>query len=105
MSNIKFISYEEFPEDQYTKAIVYLQFEAKHPYQVCYVRKEAKNGGVYWGVPKVSVTKKGEKAYFESYLQDSLFMDKEIKAFLDSKPWLTQPNYTTSAPIEEELPF
>ena len=62
MSNIKFVSHEEFPEDLYTKELVYLCIDDK--YRVAYVRRQAKNGGLFWGVVNLAVTKDGAKAYF-----------------------------------------
>ncbi len=85
MSNIKFVSHESFPEDPYTKEIVYLNLDDK--YRVAYVRKSAKNGGLYWSVPSVAAMKHGTKSYFESFMQDSSFMEKDIKTFLEKREW------------------
>lgn len=102
MSNIKFVSSEEFPEDLYTKELVYLLIDDK--YRVAYVRKSAKNGGQFWGVPSVAVTKDGCKVYYECFLQDSSFLEKDIKKFLDERSW--EKKKTPSKPVtEEELPF
>jgi len=104
MSNIKFVSHEEFPEDQYTKELVYLCIDDK--YRVAYVRKQAKNGGMYWGTVNVTATKGGMKQYFESFMQDSTFLEKDIKSFLDKRSWETKQTLT-SAPSyqQEEIPF
>lgn len=85
MSNIKFVSQESFPEDQYTKEIVYLCLDDK--YRVAYVRKQSKNGGLFWGVVNASVTKQGTKAYYEGFMQDSSFLEKDIKDFLEKRNW------------------
>jgi len=88
MSNLKFVSHEHFPEDQYTKEIVYLLIDEK--FRVAYVRKKAKNGGMYWGAPAITATKDGVKTYYEAFLQDSAFLDKDIKKFLEERSWETQ---------------
>ena len=85
MLNIKFVSHEAFPDDQYTKEIVYLCFDDK--YRVAYVRKEAKNGGMFWGVVSATVNKKGTKTYYEGFMQDSSFLEKDIKDFLENRKW------------------
>jgi hypothetical protein len=100
MSNIKFVSHEKFPEDQYTKELVYLCLDDK--YRVAYVRKQAKNGGLFWGVGSIAVTKNGSKTYFESFLQDSSFLEKDIKAFLENRSW---ENKSARRSMDEEIPF
>lgn len=101
MSNIKFVSHEEFPEDQYTKELVYLLIDDK--YRVAYVRKQAKNGGQFWGVGSIAVTKDGVKTYYESFLQDSSFQEKDIKRFLEERSW--EKKGAKSAFKDEEVPF
>lgn len=85
MKNIEFISHEEFPEDEYTKEIVYLCLEGK--YRVAYVRKKASNGGLFWAVPSASAMKGGKKEYFPAFMQDSNFLERDVKTFLDSRAW------------------
>lgn len=106
MSNIKFVSHEKFSDDQYTKELVYLLIDDK--YRVCYVRKEAKTGGLFWSVPSVGVTKGLEKEYFESFMQDSAFLEKDIRDFLKKRPWEKSENIQPFPPgetSEEEVPF
>jgi hypothetical protein len=103
MSNIKFVSHEEFPEDQYTKELVYLLIDDK--YRVAYVRKQAKNGGMFWGIPSIAVTKDGVKTYFECFLQDSSFLEKDIKKFLEDREWSKVAPSVKSSFGEEEIPF
>lgn len=99
MSNIKFVSHEVFSEDAYTKELVYLLIEDK--FRVAYVRKQAKNGGMFWGVPNVGVNKDGGKSYFEVFLQDSSFLEKDIKNFLDNRSWESR-----KSPIkDDDVPF
>ena len=115
MSNIKFVSHQHFPEDQYTKELVYLLIDDK--FRVAYVRKQNKNGGLFWSVPSTAVTKDGVKTYFESFMQDSTFLEKDIKHFLDQRSWdnkgPTQQRPTTQSAASaaravfgnEEIPF
>lgn len=85
MSKIQFISHHVFPDDEYTRELVYLCLEDK--YRVAYVRKQAKNGGMYWGVVSVGVASKGQKEFFPAFLQDSNFLERDIKEFLDKRKW------------------
>ena len=104
---IKFVSHEQFPEDQYTKELVYLLIDDK--YRVGYVRKQSKKGGQYWGVPSVAITKDGSKTYYECFLQDSSFLEKDIKKFLDDRLWekkafVDAPARMVTYP-SDEIPF
>jgi len=74
MSNIKFVSHESFQDDPYIKELVYLCLDDK--YRVAYVRKQSKNGGMFWGVICASILKDGVKSYYEGFMQDSSFLDK-----------------------------
>lgn len=122
MSKIEFISHDEFPEDEYTKELVYLCLEGK--YRVAYVRKKAKNGGMFWGVASVGITRNGQKEYFPSFMQDSNFLEKDIKDFLDKRSWegrsvhqnhatdsaryaasAEQPRSMSEVAISDDLPF
>lgn len=108
MSNIKFVSHEEFPDDVYTQEIVYLCIDEK--YRVCYVRKNAKNGAKYWTIPSISVVKDGVKTFYDTFMQDSSFLEKDIKTFLDKRPWEKQQSALTSSDTgktfqDQEIPF
>lgn len=85
MSKLEFVSHESFPEDEYIKELVYLCLEGK--YRVAYVRKKAKNGGLFWGVPTVGISKNGAKEYFSTFMQDSNFLEQDIKNFLEKRSW------------------
>lgn len=85
MSKIEFISHEYFPEDEYTKELVYLCLEGK--YRVAYIRKNAKNGGLFWSVASFGITKNGTKQYYPAFMQDSNFLEKDIKDYLESRKW------------------
>jgi len=100
MSSITFVSHEEFPEDQYTKELVYLCIDDK--YRVAYVRKQAKNGGLFWGVISAALTKDGAKTYYESFLQDSTFLEKDIRSFLEKRSWEEK---RAPSPTFDDVPF
>ena len=105
MSNIKFISHQDFPEDQYTKELVYLEIDDK--YRVAYIRKPAKNGGMFWSVPTVSATTNGTKQYYDAFMQDRSFLEKDIKHYLDNRTWEKKPAMGKSTPsfAADDLPF
>ena len=99
MTNIQFVSHEAFPEDQYTKELVYLCLDDK--FRVAYVRKLTKNGGLFWSVISLAIHKEGSKAYYESFLQDSAFLEKDIRSFLEARSW----EKGKEKPKEADLPF
>lgn len=88
MSRIEFISHEEFPEDEYNKEVVYLSIDKLH--RVLYVRKKSKDGGLFWSVVTLGITKNGRKEYYPSYMQDSNFLEKDIKDYLEKRKWQLQ---------------
>ncbi len=98
MSSFSFVSHEAFPEDQYTKELVYLLFDNK--YRVAYVRKQVKTGGMFWDVSSIGVTKHGAKAYYATFMQDSSFLEKDVKRFLDERSWEAKKVFK-----DEEVPF
>lgn len=85
MSRIEFVSHESFPEEEFTKELVYLCLDGK--YRIAYVRKLAKTGGMFWGVPNVGATRGGKKEFFPAFMQDSNFLEKDIKDFLEKRSW------------------
>ena len=108
MTKIEFISHDSFPEDEYTKEIVYLCLEGK--YRIAYVRKSAKNGGMFWGVATVGATRNGQKEFFPAFLQDSNFLEKDIKDYLEKRKWedrsvFTKPKSMDEVSQNEQLPF
>ena len=97
MANFEFISHDSFPEDEYIKEMVYLCFEGK--YRVLYVRKTAKNGGLFWSEASAGATRNGVKEYFPAFLQDSNFLEKDVKEFLEKRKWEKKASYQTEAPL------
>lgn len=109
MSNIKFVSHESFPDDPYIKELVYLSFDEEDSYRVAYVRKQAKTGGMFWSTVSISILKDGVKSYRQSFMQDSNFLEKDIKDFLDKRSWdnkqILKEESITQKFVEEEIPF
>jgi hypothetical protein len=85
MNKIEFVSHEFFPDDEYTKELVYLCLEGK--YRIAYVRKKAKNGGLFWSVGSVTANKNGQKEFYPAFMQDSNFLEQDIKNFLENRSW------------------
>lgn len=110
MSKIEFVSHDNFPEDEYTKEIVYLCLEGK--YRICYVRKKATSGGLFWSVASASAKRNGAKEYFPAFMQDSNFLEKDIKDFLERRAWENKSAFSNPAPRSmdevsqnESIPF
>lgn len=82
---IQYISHEYLPDDQYTKEICYLSVDSK--FRFAYVRKQKKDGGMYWSPISAGVTVNGEKKYRDAIQWDSNFLQKDILAFLDARSW------------------
>ena len=81
MSQIELIQFQEFPHDQYTKAIAVLSVDGK--YNVCYGKKQMKDGGTYWSSPSFGVADgSGSKEYFEGFSMDSKKEDQKFKDFI-----------------------
>jgi hypothetical protein len=107
MSSIEFVSHESFPEDQYISELVYLCLDEK--YRVAYTRRNSKTGGKFWTVGSIAVTKDGVKNYYEAFLQDSTFLEKDIKTYLDKRLW-EKKNVDSGFDVnltsnENEIPF
>jgi len=81
MSNIELVKFEEFPNDPYTKAIAVLSVDGK--YNVCYGKKQMKDGGTYWSSPSFGVVGEGtSKEYYEGFSMDSKKEDQKFKDFI-----------------------
>lgn len=103
MNNIQFVSHDSFPEDEYTKELVYLCLEGK--YRVAYVRKKASNGGLFWSAVSLGVKRNGQKEYFPAFMQDSNFMEKDIKDFLEKRKWEGNSVFQQGAETPEKKAF
>lgn len=85
MSKIEFISHTSFPEDEYVKEIVYICLEGK--YRVAYLRKKSQSGGEFWSVVTLGIKRGDKREYFPAFVQDSRFLEADIKEFLDKRSW------------------
>lgn len=79
--SIELVKYEEYPNDPYTKAVAVLCVDGK--YNVCYGKKQMKDGGQYWAAPSFGVANSsGAKEYFEGFSMDSKKEDQKFKDFI-----------------------
>lgn len=103
--NFEFVSHETFPEDEYTKEIVYICLDGK--YRICYARKIKKDGGMFWAVPNLSVKKFGEKQNMKAFSIDSNFLNEDIQHFLDNRSWEKgqPPKKAEFTKNDDEVPF
>lgn len=99
MNKFNFVSHEAFPHDEYTKELVY--FEINVPVRVAWVRKSVKNGGMFWSAVSTAATKDGQKEYFPAWMQDSNFVEKDMKAYLDSRKWETNSVFEQTSRSQE----
>lgn len=85
MNEFEFLGHEDTPLDDYTKEIA--TFRINVPVDVPYFRKKNKDNGLFWAVGSVGVNKNGKKEYIDAATQDSKFLEKKIKAFLEERSW------------------
>lgn len=90
MNNFEPISYQEYPEDQYTKAIAIVRIDGKHC--VSYAKKQTKDGNTFWAPATHSVTENGKKTFIEGYLNESRSTDKALIEFV--KQMANKHNYS-----------
>lgn len=104
MSKFDFVSHQDFPEDQYITEVVYLSFDGK--YRIAYVRKRSSNGGMFWTPATITIRNNGKKEYLPVFLQDSNFLEKEIKTYLENREWEKEKTIVKpEAKVKDELPF
>ena len=84
MTHFELVEHEFLPDDQYTKEYAIIMIDGK--YRVPYVRKETKDGRVFWGTAQICVTVSGMKKYL-GFEFDSSFLKKDIEKYLDARPW------------------
>lgn len=85
MSKIEIIDHVNCPDDNYIKEIAHVCFDGK--YKVLYVRKLSKMGGLFWSNVSVGVVMDGQKEYFNTFVQDSMFDDQAVKKLLEARGW------------------
>lgn len=107
MNKYELMSFETFAEDQYTAAMAKVRIEGK--YIVTYCLKRLKDGGSFWAVPSMSITKNGAKVYVDSFMMDSRFEEEELKNFVKSSINAHQEKVATTTPpksfTSQQTPF
>lgn len=106
MTLFEFVSYESFPEDEYTKEAVVLCLEGK--YRVGYVRRTLQNGSMFWSVASTSAKKNGKKVFISGFEADSNFLNKDIMNFLNERSWESKSIFEPKSMKDlknDELPF
>lgn len=103
---IKFVSNHTFPEDNYTKELVYLEHEGK---RYGFVAKMTKNNSVFWDEISVGVTEDGEKKYYKGFKFDSQFLRDDMMEYLKKRTWENKasqvPNQHHQMSFLDEPPF
>lgn len=102
MAKFKFAGHETFPDDEYTKEVVYLDVKGEECiYRLAYVRKVFRNGGSTWDQVSAGVTQSGKKKYIKGAQSSDNFFEQEVKEFLKNRSWEKVQKSQNS----EELPF
>ena len=78
--HLELMSYETYPEDQYTSAVANVRIDGK--YIVAMFQKKSKDGGTFWAPASASVTKNGVKSYVQGFMLDSRFEEKRLTDFV-----------------------
>ncbi len=74
------------------------------PVRVAWVRKTAKNGGMFWDEASVGATKNGKKEYAKAWMQDSNFLQKDMKEYLENRKWMNQISVHAQPPQQPYNP-
>ena len=108
MSNLEFVSYEEFPQDQYTKALCSLRLDGKYPPST----EKNSTKTVAWHGKSAShcVSANGAKRYEDGFGMDSKSEEKKILEFIRECEKKHASKFVDELPKEasvhsEELPF
>ena len=102
MSTFEFVSHERYLDDPYISEAVCLCVDGKH--RVVYVRKKAKNSGLFWDVIACSVVVDGNKKYLKSYMNESSFFRDDVMRFLEARSWEKRV-YEQKNEKDERIPF
>ena len=110
MNQFDFMGAEPTPQDEWTKEIA--TFRINVPVDVSYFRKKNKDGGLFWSVASVGITRNGKKEYVDAASQDSKMIEKQIRAFLENRSWEKESSVFQDKPTsmdevaaEGQLPF
>jgi len=102
MRKFKFAGHDTFPEDDYTKEVVYIDVKGEDCYyRQAWTRKVTSKGGSFWDVISAGVTKNGKKEYLKGMQCSDNFFEKDVKEYLKNREWEKgQKSQKT-----DELPF
>ncbi len=80
MKDYEFISYTQYPEDQYVNASCKVRVMGR--FVVTYLeKKNTKSGGTFWDTLSAGMTVSGEKKYAKAF-KDPLIEDEELVDFI-----------------------
>ena len=80
--HLELMSYEQYPEDEYTTAVANIRIDGK--YIVAYCQKKTKEGGQFWAPASISVKKGGAKTFVQGFMLDSRFEEKRLIDFVST---------------------
>lgn len=104
-SNIELISYNEYPKDEYTKAICTLCLDGK--YVVSFGKKCSKEGKMWWQTASFNIKNDNEKLYVDGFSLDSKKEHEKILDFirLCEKGVTQTPTSMSEVAANDGLPF
>ena len=103
MNNLELVSYQDYPQDQYTKAVCIVCIDNK--YVVAYGKKVTKEGKEWWQSASMSVTKDGVKQFIDGFCLDSKKENEKILDFVRSVEKGQQPTSMSEVAPNDGLPF
>lgn len=110
MSDLQLVKYEEFLNDQYTKALCTILIDGK--YLVTYGKKQYNNGGSEWKTGSFGVDCGLEKKkYVDSFMIDSSSENMKLLAFVEDcektrgGKSAQKPNSMDEVADAREMPF
>jgi len=80
MSNYELVKYEEFPSDQYAKAVCTILIDSK--YYVSYVKKMTKDGNTFWASMSMGIQDGEKKRYVDAFCMDSMSANEKLLDFV-----------------------
>jgi len=103
MNNLELVSYKEYPQDQYTKAICTICIDGK--YNVSYGKKLSKEGKSWWAPATFQVTENGAKEYVDGFEMDSNKANEKLIEFVKSQAKALSATSMSEVAIDQQLPF
>lgn len=112
MNAFKLINHAYIDQDKYVKEVAIIEFQIYIPNEtkelktvglrIPYVKKEY-NGGHFWSPVTTGIDNGGEKKLQLKPKIDSTFINEDIEAFLESKPW-EAGKYIANPSVHQPLP-